>query len=148
MRAINSPLSFRPGAMAASASGKLAPQKSVGGKRAQKARSRSSWKLNQMFEEIEGLTGQYGRDAPAPYAVQAIAAAARNWHHANARRGRETVRLSKSKDPIPLPIPSPARKTATTKESVYTDAPKSSPSMRVQMTSAAIAQKPESAMAM
>src|SRR5215471_19369313 len=146
MLAINLPLSFRPGAMAASASGKLAPQKSVGGKRAQKARSRSSWKLNQMFEEIEGLTGQYGRDAPAPYAVQAIATAARNWHHANARRGRETVRLSK--DPIPLPIPSPARKTATTKESVYTDAPKSSPSKRVQMTSAAIAQKPESAMAM
>src|SRR5215475_5750791 len=134
MPAINSPLSFRPGAMAASASGKLAPQKSVGGKRAQKARSRSSWKLNQMFEEIEGLTGQYGRDAPAPYAVQAIAAAARNWHHANARRGRETVRLSK--DPIPLPIPSLAIKTTTTKEIFYLALPDALPSMRVQMTSA------------
>src|ERR1700722_18060191 len=45
-------------AAAASAKGKLAPQSSVGGNSAQNARARSSSKVNQMFEESEGLIGQ------------------------------------------------------------------------------------------
>ena len=79
------------------------------------------------------------------YAVQAIAPARSNWHQPKARRGR--VRIRQSREPMPLPIPRPVRKTATMMESVYTEAPKSNPIVRVQIASDPNAQSPDSAMA-
>src|SRR6266536_970669 len=46
----------------ASASGKLAPQRTAGGRTAHSARTKSSLKFSQMFVEIAGLIGQYGSD--------------------------------------------------------------------------------------
>ena len=50
-------------------------------------------------------------------------------------------------DPAKLPMASPQRKTARMIDSVYTDAPRSRPSIRVQTDSAANAARPERPMA-
>src|SRR6187399_986938 len=97
-----------------------------------------------MLDAIDGLTGQYGSDAERLYAVHAIAPARNNWHHPSANCGR--TRMRASNDPILLPMPSPVRKTTRTMESVYTDAPRSRPSIRVQIDSAASAQSPDNPM--
>src|SRR5215831_13628751 len=49
-------------AAAASARGKLAPQKSVAGRIVKTQRTRSSWKLKSGLSESHGSTGQYGSE--------------------------------------------------------------------------------------
>ena len=142
------PPTSRPGscplaAAAARASGKLAPQRTAAGSTAHSARAISSWKLNHTLDEIEGLIGQYGSDSASIQAAQAMAPTSSTWHQPSARRG--CARVRDSIDPAPLPIPSPTRKTARMMEKVYTDPPNSRPSWRVQITSAASALKPDSA---
>ncbi len=94
-----------------------------------------------MLVEIDGLIGQYGSDSVSMYAVQAMAAHSSIWHQPSARRGR-AVRAAID-DPMLLPMPSPRRNTARISEKVYTVAPKSSESVRVQITSAPSAVRPE-----
>ena len=77
-------------------------------------------------------------------AVQAIAAARSNWHQPSANPGRTAWRASS--DPKLLPMPRPTRNTARIMENVYTVAPSSSDSRRVQITSAPRAPAPDRAM--
>ena len=69
-----------------------------------------------------------------------------SWHQPSAARGRAT--RDAMADPIVLPMPRPNRNTARISENVYVVAPKSSESRRVQITSAASAVNPDSAMTM
>ncbi len=98
-----------------------------------------------MLLEIDALIGQYGSDAMSMYALQAMAPTLSIWHQPRASRGRATVRAISA--PRLLPIPRPMRNTPRMIENVYVLAPNSRLSSRVQITSAASAQKPESAMA-
>src|SRR5262245_4690653 len=65
------------------------------------------------------------------------------WHHPSAARGRSS--RDDSTEPALLPMPSPNRNTARMRENVYVLAPKRSDSIRVQITSAARAVMPDSA---
>src|SRR5262245_10498713 len=60
-------------ATAASAIGKLAPQRMAPGRTTQKQRTRSSCSVYQGELAIDGLIGQYGSDSVFMYAAQAIA---------------------------------------------------------------------------
>src|SRR6185369_6462187 len=131
-------------ATAASASGKLAPHRMADGSTAKSARTLSTCRLIQGLETADGLMGQNGSDWLSTYAVHAIEAQSSNWHQPSAVRGR--ARRDAMADPTLLPMPRPKRNTARMSENVYVVAPKSNESSRVQMTSAASAVNPDSAM--
>ena len=78
------------------------------------------------------------------YAVQAIAPASRSWHTPSAAAASVTTNLQRN-DAAALPAPRPRRKTARMIENVKTEPPKRRPSCRVQITSAASAQRPDKA---
>ena len=103
----------------------------------------SSSIVNHGSVEMEGLMGQYGSESVRACAVQAIATHKRSWHEASVRRGR--MRFRAAAEPMLLPMPRPIRNAGRISENVYTVAPKSSESIRVQMTSAPSAVIPERA---
>ena len=98
-----------------------------------------------MLLEIDALIGQYGSDVSSMCALHAIAPTFNSWHQPSATRGR--AMLFAMSDPRLLPMPRPMRNTARMIENVYVLAPNSRLRMRVQTTSAASAQKPDSAIA-
>src|SRR5437879_2643562 len=71
-------------ATAASASGKLAPQRQAAGSTAHRQRTRSSCRLNQGLCDSRGLIGQYGSDEASCQAVHEIATASSNWQNPSA----------------------------------------------------------------
>src|SRR5262249_8469136 len=127
----------------ASASGKLTPHRMAAGRTANSARMLSTCRLIHGSVTADGLIGQYGRDWLSTYDVHAIPTHSSNSHQPSASRGRVT--RDAIADPTLLPMPRPNRKTARMSENVYVVAPKSSESSRVQITSAASAVKPDSA---
>ena len=91
-------------ARAATASGKLAPQRIVGGRMAHRQRTISSWKVYQGLSVSSGLMGQYGSEVEMIHAVHAIPSVSSTCDQASARRGR-TERSSM--EPMPLPSSEP-----------------------------------------
>ena len=132
-------------ATAASASGKLAPQRMAPGSTVQRQRAMSNWKLNHGLVEMDGSIGQYGIEVPIMMPAHATAAHTPAWHQPSAVAGR--ARLRASADPTLLPMPRPSRNPARMRENVYVVPPKSSESRRVHTTSAESAVNPESAIA-
>src|SRR5688572_612144 len=121
-------------ATAPRASGKLIPQRMAPGSITQIARIRSSWKLNEIPVEIDGLIGQNGSDALVAYAAQASAMHNPTWHQPSAKRAFVPPRAIAA--PRLLPMPRPTRNTARMSENVYVVAPRRSDNIRVQMTCA------------
>src|SRR5215475_1194372 len=68
-------------ATAASASGKLAPQRMAAGSTANSARTLSTCRLIHGFWTADGLIGQYGSDPLITYAVHAMQTHNPTWHH-------------------------------------------------------------------
>ena len=90
------------------------------------------------------FTGQNGTESDSMYAVHATAPASSNWQIPMATRGRTEPRSMADADTLPIPMPT--RNTARMMENVYTVAPSSRPSSRVQTTSAPSAVAPLMAM--
>src|SRR4051812_36584671 len=96
-----------------------------------------------MLPACAASSGQNGSQARSAHAAQAIATRLPIWHHARATAGRGLRRPQAA--PAAPPSPRPMRNTARITENAYTVALKTRLRIRVQTTSAASAQNPESA---
>src|SRR3954452_8640637 len=93
-------------AAAASARGKLAPQRMVAGRIAQRQRTISIWNVYHGLVESSGFTGQYGSDSETMKTVHAIATVRNNWQTPKTARAETVVRrLRAIAEPAALPIP-------------------------------------------
>ena len=130
---------------AASASGKLAPQRMAAGSTANSARTPSTWKLIHGLVVADGLSGQYGSDCVSvctpPTPCRRTAAPGTSRARARGRASRDAIA-----DPALLPMPRPNRNDGQNqRKRVRRSRRKSSDSSRVQITSAASAVIPDSA---